>query len=347
MGIMLEIIIYFAIFSVILKLSDAPFVKKIKEAANVYDAIEFKKELIANRKKLLHRFIIVVVLFELILMIINIVIVNKESSSEDKTFLILVSAIYFVAFIVLLIIYVDYSNKNNKFLGNLSVEKAADYLNSENRFILYLRGFESDVYSDLDVGKYDFSEDVLSKVVQKGFGLQLCAVGMTKEVSCPLGGRRLYVEDEVWENEVFELMKKAEKIVYLINDRPSCIWEIQKSKDVYQKCIFVVDDLIKYDNVRKMLKGTINLPDIPISDIGELSTEYDPRRFYFASDNVMKPFEGEVSDYCEMLGLNADAVTEADIKADKKEPFFKRPFFIFLMMIAAGKAIVEIIDLFK
>lgn len=340
MGIMLEILILFAIFSLILKIADIPLVKKIKNAENVNVAISYKKELISKRKRVLGIFIGFIILFKIVM-------IQMMQTKYTDDYMVVPYIISYVVFIVLLFTYVEYSNKNNKYLGNLSVEKADDFLADDNRFVLYLRGFESDVYNDKNVGKYDFSENVLSKVVQVGLESQLCAIGMTKEVNCPLGGRRVYVEDEKWESEVLNLMKKAEKIVYLLNDSQSCIWEIEKSNEVHDKCVFVVDDLMKYDNVKKTLKGVINMPDIPASDMEDLSLEYDTRRFYFKSDRVMKPFDGEVSDYCEMLGLNADDVTEEDIKKDKKQPFYTRPFFIFLMMLAAARAIGEIIDLFK
>lgn len=340
MGIMLEILIWFAIFSLLLKIVDRPLVKKIKNAENVDAAIGFKKELITKRKRSLGIFVGFVILFRIVLMLMT-----WTTYTDD--YMVVPQIISLVVFIVILFVYVEYSNKNNKYLGDLSVEKAADFLKEDSRFVLYLRGFESDVYNDKDVGKYDFSEDVLASVVKIGLGSQLCAIGMTKEVNCPLGGRRVYVEDEKWELEVMKMMEKAEKIVCLVNDRQSCVWEIEKSKEVYDKCVFVVDDLVKYDNAKKTLDGVVDMPDIPASDVEDLSLEYDPRRFYFGSDNVMKPFDGEVSDYCEILGLKADAVTEDDIKKCKKQPFYTRPFFIFLMMLAAARTIAEIIELFE
>ena len=243
---------------------------------------------------------------------------------------IIISLVSFAIFVAVLNKYIDYSNKTSEFLEGLSVEKAADYLKSNDHFVLYLRGFESDVYNKHKLKRGEFSEDILSKVVSKGLRIQLCAIGMTKEVKCPLGGRRVYVEDAIWEQEVFELMKKADKIVYRVNDRPSCLWEIQKSKDVYEKCVFVVDDLEKYNNVRKALDGMVELPPIPKSSAGN-----DSRKFYFTSDNVIKEFGGKVSDYCEMLGLSADEVTKENLKSEEVGFSFILQILIFIVIIVA------------
>ena len=333
--VLLDIIIQFAIFSLLLKIVDKPSIKKIKKASNVDEALHQKKRLLEKRKKSLYAFLAVLVIIHIIEMQIAI-----DDSNDPKIFYLFIKLF---ASLIILPIYLNYSNKHNKILGNLSTTKALDFLVENDEFVLYLRGFESDVYDRNKVDDRSFSEDIMSKVIQTGLELPFCAVGMTKEVDCPLGGIRGYVNDATWETEVLELMNKAKKIIYLVNDRESCIWEIKNSKHLFHKCVFVVDDLVKYDNVKSFLSGTLDLPDIPVSDYEELPLEYDPRCFYFTSDKKMHPFSGELSDYCQMIGLDADSVSESDIK-DENNSFFTSTFFICVMLIAAIITIKMIIE---
>lgn len=361
--VLFEVFILFAFFSLLLILVDKPFVKKIVTALNIEEALGYKKELLKKRKTFLIAFIIIIVLFEAMRLI-------AASSASDPNFA--VSTFLRVAVLcIVLPFYLDNSNKHHKFLGNMSIVKAADFLATGEKYVLYLRGFESDVYNPRKANKKDFSEDTLSKVVLNGLALPLVAVGMTKEVDCPQGGKRVYVNDETWEKEVLELMHKAEKIIYRVNDRKSCVWEIEKSAEMLHKCVFVVDDLLKYRNVKFLLKevlvlpnipdsefesspleikGVFALPNTPDSEFESIPSKLDSRRFYFTSENKMIPFNGELSDYCQMIGLNPDAVSKSDIK-DKHKPFFKRPFFIFLIILPAirniGKLITYIILLFQ
>lgn len=343
--ILLNIILQFAIFSLFLKIVGKTQIKKIKESASVDEAIRQKKILIKKRKTCLYIFIALLIVVQASIICVgyyysNLLPANSECRENIYSRIIIPTYFGLPFYIILLCVYLDYSNKNNKYIGNLSTRKASDLLMSDENFVLYLRGFESDIYKNKKTDEQDFSEDVLSKVVLKGLGLPLCAVGMTKEIECPLGGIRVYVNDENWEEEVIKLMNKAEKIIYLVNDRKSCIWEIKNSTDVYHKCVFVVDDLKKYNNVQTQLKGTVDLPRIPASEFEDLPLESDPRRFYFTSDNIMNPFNGETSDYCQMISLDANAVSKSDIKNIKNKPLYTKPWFIVVMIIVGIRAIL-------
>ena len=340
----MDILILSVVFVLLLKQVDKPFVKKIKGSTSIEEAINYKKELLQKRQKFFRTFIIISVLIELIASIFvfpDILYFLTKGSFDHESLIgisIILGIISTVIFIVFSSLFLRHSNISSKYLDNLSIDHASDLLCSDENFVLYLREFERDIYDEKKVEKWDFSENILSQVVQKGMGIPLCAIGMNKEVTCPMGGKRFYVNDKNWKEEVLELMKKAEKIVLLVSDRSSCLWEIKNSADLYHKCVFVVDDLAKYDNAKNILNGTINLPDLPKSEVDDLPLDYDPRRFSFTSDNKMIDFEGELSDYCQMLGLGADAVTEADIKKDKRNSFYTQPWFIVLMIITILKA---------
>lgn len=328
---MLSLIIIFALFALVLKLVDLPTLNKIKAAPDADSAIRYRKQLLRNRKIAFVAFVILIICY-----LLYDIKVALDNITYDNAALLEIT-ISDIAEIVLLCIYLRASNKYYEIQGHISAITVQEFLEANKRFILFLRGFENDIYKEKNADKFAFSEHILSKVAEKGLGIPLCAVGMTKEGDSPMGGTRVYVNDKNWEDEVYGLMCKAEKIVILVNDRSSCIWEIRMTKDIYHKCVFVVDDLEKYSNVTSKLAGVIDLPELPESDIPGLPLEYDPRSFYFQSDNNMKDFSGDLADYCSILGLPADAVSQKDIAGDKKQPFYTRPFFLFIMFIGILK----------
>lgn len=334
--ILADIYIQFTIFTLLLKLVDKPMVKKIHDAPNVEEALVLKKQLIKKRKK----FSIFFIIFIFAVPIIETLLLFKPLDSASA--IIAYSNFAKIVFMIICVpIFLDYANKHHKIIGNLSIMKADEFLATGEKYVLYLRGFDSDIYNKKKVDEKDFSEDILSKVVLKGLELPLVAVGMTKEVECPLGGKRVYVIDETWKQGVLDLMRHAEKIVYRVNDRDSCIWEIKSSLEMYDKCVFVVDDLLRYHKVKTVLSDTLALPDIPPSEFESLPLEYDSRRFYFTSDNKMIPFEGKLSDYCQMVGVSPSSVSKSDLK-DEDKPFYLRPFFVFLAILAAVRGIVTL-----
>ena len=352
------LIIVFGLFALVLKLVDRPTIKKIKAATDTQSAIDYRKKLLHNRKTAFWIFVGVIVAFNVLLIILYAFIGTYYLKEEIDDSLARMMDIptssdiigYIVGLILCIIVLFYYLKSSNKFQeiqGNVSTQSAKEFLAKNERFVLYLRGFESDVYNSKDVGKWDFSEDKLSKVIRKGLGIPMCAVGMTKEADCPIGGERVYVEDSTWEKDVYELMQKAEKIIIRVNDRTSCLWEISRSKPFIQKCSFLADDLSKYANARNKLSKEVQLPDIPRAVNGDLSIEYDPRSFFFSSDLQMKDFQGEIADYCEIAGVAKEAVTEEDIKVVTKTPFYQKPFFIALMIAGIFGALMELIELFR
>ena len=99
------------------------------------------------------------------------------------------------------------------------------------------------------------------KTLQKS--INVVAVGMTKEISSPEGGaQRVYLNDDTWQKDVKLMMEKAYKIVILVNDRDSCIWEIEQSAEMQDKTVYIVDDLMKFNNVRNILNSPNYLPEI-------------------------------------------------------------------------------------
>lgn len=129
-------------------------------------------------------------------------------------------------------------------------------------FALYLRGFSSDSYSPTMYAKNDdfyyrtkffgkkkkqnndnlpFSESDLASAV-KHF-MPIYSVGMTKELESPEGSKRIYLDDDKWQEGVRLLIEKAKIVLILVNSSDSCIWEILKSQELaIDKTIFFIDN---------------------------------------------------------------------------------------------------------
>ena len=155
--------------------------------------------------------------------------------------------------VVLVLLWSSYINKHSLPLSGMRPKDM-----TQANFILYLRGFASDDYSltQKDLGKLNvklstFSEGSFINILKQY--MPVYAVGMTKELNSPIGAKRIYLDDEEWESEVLELMTRASLIVILLNDTPSCIWEICKSNQFKNKTVFISNDTEKVANIRKEL----------------------------------------------------------------------------------------------
>ena len=151
-----------------------------------------------------------------------------------------------------------------QYRGNLSYFDKKAFMEKNKVFALYLRGFENDDYSSKlglsRIKNMQFSEYLFTKILSKH--CVCAAIGMTKELDAPLGAKRIYVDDETWKDDVIELMEKSQQIYILINNRPSCIWEIETAVKYIEKVILIIDDPIKYVLVQEAVKRTVVLPQI-------------------------------------------------------------------------------------
>ena len=314
----------FALFTGIIKLIDLPTINRIKNSKDLNTALDYRNKLARNRKIAFFAFVGMIVLS------IGAITLYWIIQNVGNTDSIILCIIYTFILIVILYIFLKTSNQYHNVQGNISTMSVEDFLAVNDRFVLYLRGFESDVYNQADANIWDFSEDWLSQVISNGIGIPMCAVGMTKEADSPIGGMRVYVDDSDWKEKVLELMEKAEMIIIRINDRSSCLWEIGQSKPFDEKCIFVADNIVQYNNAKNALINEINLPAIP----NNISLESDKRSYYFISDKQIKHFKGTIADYCEMIGLQRDAVKVDQIKDRTVKPFYKKPFYVFLIVLS-------------
>lgn len=216
-----------------------------------------------------------IVIYTCILLIILILIIPNYISSHDFH--------YFnvrTLFLVILFSLIPYTTMSLPVSG-MTINKL-----KEKDFALYLRGFSTDSYessmmkkiSDIhdrskigffkkqkvDVSKLPFSERELAKAVKKY--MPIYSVGMTKEVYCPEGSKRIYLDDADWHKGVEYLIKKAKLVFILVNLSDSCIWEILKCKDIApDKTIYFVDNpecieelknKLNYDTIPKCIRYT-------------------------------------------------------------------------------------------
>ena len=257
------IAIIFTIYSVLQKwLIDWPLVRRIKRSKNAKDAISCRRKLRFRRRI----FFIIYVLIVLVVPNIGITVATIQNTGivEPRNFL------WVLTLPLFLYVYLISSKKLDGLMGNLSLSDKTSFLSANKDYVRYLRGFETDDYASESKqyknrkGSSRFSEYYFTKVLQSKE--TVCAVGMTKEVDAPIGAQRVYLDDETWQEDVRDLMRSAKEIYILVNDRPSCIWEINQSLGMLDKTIFLVDEREKYNKVRQLgHEHGIAFPEMPHS----------------------------------------------------------------------------------
>ena len=242
---MIEILIVFGVFSWLMHIISRPYEKKIEKASTVEKALTYRRRL-----KWI-RWVTTIVL-------IAIYTIPNFYLNPDKDFWLQGGG---KTTICVLILYLFGQKGFKKLLGNVSSLNKKSFLNKYSRFALFLRGFENDNYEKDPLALMalkDFSEYSFIKELEQY--IPVCAIGMTKEADAPLGAQRIYVSDETWRSDVLELMNRADLIFILLNDRPSCIWEIEQSSEVMCKTCFIINDIDKYNSVRNRLIGKNECP---------------------------------------------------------------------------------------
>ena len=254
---MLEIILVFALINVIIKFAEKPLLNKIAFAQDTQESIMCRRKLLALRWG------VIVLSFGLYILFI-IAISDFDDYNTYKHFLWTICAITIVGI-------QQYGFK--KLLGNISTLTKTAFLSENKDFVIFLRGFIDDDYSDIaDLKKTDFE-----KFSEYGFmsllehqGISACAIGMTKESDSPIGAKRIYVDDISWQKDVKDLISKSKSIYILVRNRESCIWEIKTSLKYFEKVTFIVDDISQYNFVREQIQDTMELPIISEPPMGSI-----------------------------------------------------------------------------
>ncbi len=181
-------------------------------------------------------------------------------------------------------------------LGNLSDLTKDDVLKAPGDYALFLRSFEKDDYTpEIIIRKRAaslpcFSEYHFTRILSQY--RTVYAVGMTKEIEAPTGAKRVYLSDRDWKKDVLELMEQARFIIILLDDRPSCVWEMEQSTRMLAKTLFIVDDVEKYQSAARALVDTLRLLPLPESSSTPIALHtYDGTEF------SMYPFEHNKRSY--------------------------------------------------
>lgn len=238
--------------------------------------------------------------------------------------------------------------KNRKKLsGNISTLTKDQFLENTTKFALFLRGFEDDDYSkekDLvkskDIDK--FSEYKFINLLETK--IPTCAVGMTKETDSPYGAKRVYVDDDSWQSDVAELMTKAENIYILVNNRESCIWEIEQTANIQNKTIYIVNEIDKYNEVRKALENKIDLPIIP----SELLVS---GKHYFITTNngerKISVYENNRDGYASILNIDITPILTEELEEKKRKKGCRRTIWIVFAIAMLSLIAWALIDSFS
>ena len=243
---MLEICVIFALFGFLINVICEPCSKKIKNSTTIKEALHYRKKLLLIRWIFT---ILFLVLYVGVAMLVN-----------GYDFWIAGNGQYILP---ALLMYLITFNGFKKLKGNVSILTKDSFLKRHSRFALFLRGFQDDNYKLEEFVQIDndtFSEQFFIKELNQF--IPSVAIGMTKEVNSPWGANRIYVSDDTWKEDVSELILKAEYIFVLLNDRPSCIWEIEQLETMLYKTYFFIEDIEKYNAVKVKLNGCIEFPEI-------------------------------------------------------------------------------------
>jgi len=161
--------------------------------------------------------------------------------------------------------YIVLMHHNTKYSPITNTEAYTKKNRLPSEYVLFLRGFGSDIYSEvynerrknIDV----FSENNLIKRLSL---LYPCfAIGRPEELYAPSGSKRIYLDDKTWQEDVKEYMQMAKGIVILLTDKPNCIWEIVQSRDSREKTVYIVNNKEKYKRICEIVPE-LNVELIPL-----------------------------------------------------------------------------------
>lgn len=146
--------------------------------------------------------------------------------------------------------------KDKGWFGNISLYTKQKFMDVHKQYVLYLRGFGDDIpNNDLGLGLETKNKVETKKFDEKKFfkkineKITVCAVGLPQELDAPYGAKRIYLDDSTWRNGVLDLMEHATYIIIKVNDRDSCVWEINQAQKFLDKTVFLVDNKLAYQNV--------------------------------------------------------------------------------------------------
>lgn len=307
---MLEIVVVFGLYALIQRMTCARLEKKIRALQSMEVAVTLRTKLVCRRKIVFRVFLAIYLTFSIVLFLVSASVNDPDLGRRI--------AQVFVVTPVFLWIYLRKEKNYRRLMGNVSELTKDRFLEHYgDRFALYLRGFSSDDYMPEAKLRHAKGGNVFSEykfVNILGAGIPVCAVGRPNETDAPFGATRIYVSDETWRDDAAELIRRAVRIYILVNDRESCLWEIETCAAYLDKVVLIANDIDKYENARMRLAGHLDLP--------ELSGMTSAQHFYLLSRGdwfEVRPYENSIEGYCALLGDEASAPYRKKLVAEKRK----------------------------
>ena len=240
---MLEIIILCGLFLGINALIKRFFVKRIGKSATAKHSVRLRKS---------YRFCRICLKTLFIIFMIAEIVYIFANMSEHYTYGILRMNIASIFIMLMALAYMSLP------ISGMTMDK----FNENKPFALYLRGFATDMYEpsaidnvmtaykaskglrykkdELNMKNGIFSEQMFFHEIRRY--LPAYSVGMTKELEAPEGTKRIYLDDDTWQEDVKRLIEHASKVFILVNPSDNCIWEIKTSLNCDPgKVVFIVN----------------------------------------------------------------------------------------------------------
>lgn len=266
---------------------------KVRDTKDAISAIKIRKKIYWLQR--LSLIIAAILIMPFIIVLSSIFEGDPLPSLSDFLFLDLVGIFLMFAFMMMPVIFQGESN----FL-HISWYSKESFLKRHSSFSLYLRAFEVDSYTAKTKWYHRLFPDIKTqrfaehKFASANKHQTICTIGLPEETEAPYGATRVYVENDTWKSEVHELMQLADKIYILLSNRESCLWEIQKSTELLNKTVFIVEPSCDYPGIRTHLNNIIDLPILP----------QDHRNYAFQKTKTgwsVAVFENSRKDYRKLL----------------------------------------------
>lgn len=257
---MLELALYVVIFEFFDRLFSKNLKKKLSNEESSTQRLLIRRKVKRNRVILLTCFVVFLIGTEAF----NI----YSAITQPYDRYAINSCIFFPA---ICLMYFKFQKKWKRIMGNISTSDLESFNYVNLKYSLFLRGFDNDDYRKIDVledpktENYDhLSEYWFFKLLSKKYKLPIVSVGMTKELDSPLGTKRIYLDDTEWRTGVRTLMENADKIIILVNNRESCIWEIVQTANFLNKTIYIADNEEKYNIAKAKVSEVLDLPPLQL-----------------------------------------------------------------------------------
>lgn len=134
--------------------------------------------------------------------------------------------------------------------SNISLLEATDVVKQKSPYALYLRAFKS------DLSRRNFNEeDLVQKLLQQK--VVTYAVGLPEEVDAFPGAKRVYINDNTWQEEVRLMINGATYVFLRVCNTDPCLWELEQALSHSNNLYIIIENAKEYETVREKFS---NLP---------------------------------------------------------------------------------------